>query len=137
MRTTRMILTLLALLAAGVLYTAPAAFAGNIQVSGKDGIGNYLADEKGMALYIFKKDTAGKSVCGAANGCIEKWPVFYVDKADIVSGISPGAFGTITRDDGKKQTTLRGMPLYYFIKDKEPGDTNGQGVNNVWYLAAP
>ena len=52
-------------------------------------------------------------------------------------GVKADDFGVITRDDGKKQSTFKGMPLYYFFKDKKAGDTFGQGVNNVWYVVAP
>ena len=52
-------------------------------------------------------------------------------------GLSPGDFGNITREDGQKQVTYKGMPLYYFAGDKAPGDTAGQGVRDVWYAAAP
>ncbi|WP_430099136.1 COG4315 family predicted lipoprotein [Peribacillus simplex] len=38
------------------------------------------------------------------------------------------------RDDGQKQTTYKGHPLYYFVKDKQAVDINGQGVNNVWFV---
>ena len=46
-------------------------------------------------------------------------------------------FGTITREDGQKQTTYKGMPLYYFAGDKAAGEVKGQGVKDVWYVAAP
>ena len=29
------------------------------------------------------------------------------------------------------------MPLYYYVNDTKRGDTNGQGVNNAWYVAGP
>jgi predicted lipoprotein with Yx(FWY)xxD motif len=48
-----------------------------------------------------------------------------------------GDFGTITREDGKKQTTYKGMPLYYFAGDKKAGDVTGQGMGKVWYVANP
>jgi len=30
--------------------------------------------------------------------------------------------------DGAQQVTYKGMPLYYWIADKSPGDTTGQNV---------
>ena len=44
---------------------------------------------------------------------------------------------TITRADGKKQTTYKGLPLYYFSKDVKPGDTTGQGFKDLWSVAKP
>ena len=120
-----------------VLMLATLAAAATVEVKTKDGIGYYLTDDKGMTLYLFKKDAPGKSACLAPTGCLERWPIYFVEKVEPSGGVSPGAFGTITRDDGKKQTTFKGLPLYYFYNDKEPGDTNGQGLGNVWYVAAP
>jgi predicted lipoprotein with Yx(FWY)xxD motif len=48
-----------------------------------------------------------------------------------------GDWGIITRDDGTKQWTYKGRPLYAWTKDKAPGDTTGDGVNDVWHLAKP
>ena len=106
-----------------------------VQTMTKDGVGAYLADAKGMTLYWFKKDTPGKSAC--AGPCVEKWPVYHREKVMAGTGLSEGDFGTITREDGKKQSTFRGYPLYYWAGDKAKGDTNGQGVNNVWYVVDP
>jgi len=101
----------------------------------KDGVGNYLADAKGMTLYWFKKDSPGKSAC--AGPCVEKWPIYYRETVAAGEGTKAEDFGTITREDGMKQTTFRGYPLYYWVGDKAPGDANGQGVNNVWYVIDP
>lgn len=101
----------------------------------KDGVGSYLVDAKGMTLYWFKKDSPGKSAC--AGPCVEKWPVYFRDAVAAGEGTKPEDFGTITREDGKKQTTFRGYPLYYWMNDKAKGDTTGQGVGNVWYVIDP
>jgi predicted lipoprotein with Yx(FWY)xxD motif len=106
-----------------------------VKVEKKEGVGSYLADTKGMTLYIFKKDTPGKSACTAE--CVAKWPLYFREKVAASAGTKADDFGTITREDGKKQTSYKGMPLYYFTGDAKPGDTNGQGVKEVWYVAAP
>lgn len=106
-----------------------------LKVAKKDGVGAYLVDTKGMALYWFKKDAPGKSAC--AGPCVEKWPLYHRDAVKAPEGVKAEDFGTITREDGKKQTTFRGYPLYYWAGDKAAGDTAGQGVNNVWYVVDP
>jgi len=106
-----------------------------IKIQAKEGIGKYLTDTEGKALYSFKKDSPGKSTC--TGPCLEKWPIYYREKVAVPKGIKAEDFGTIIRDDGKKQTTFRGYPLYYWINDKKPGETSGQGVNNVWFVINP
>jgi predicted lipoprotein with Yx(FWY)xxD motif len=108
---------------------------GTVTLQTKTGAVSYLADSAGMALYYFTKDSPGKSAC--SGGCLEKWPLFYAEKITPPSGTDAKDFGTITREDGKKQTTYKGYPLYYFANDKKPGDANGQGINNVWYTIDP
>lgn len=99
--------------------------------------GKTLTGEDGKTLYIFTKDTkgSGKSVC---NGdCATNWPPLLVDNLDEVKpdSAATGTLALITRDDGKKQLSYNGMPLYYFAADKAAGDTNGQGVGGVWFVA--
>jgi predicted lipoprotein with Yx(FWY)xxD motif len=117
-----------------LLFTAVAR-AEIMGMSGKVELGSYLVDEKGMTLYIFKKDSPGKSVCSGP--CLEKWPVFLAENLQVRCGMRAKNFSTITRDDGRKQTTYKGMPLYYFSGDAKPGDANGQGLNDVWFVASP
>jgi len=106
-----------------------------VQKLTKEGVGSYLADAKGMTLYWFMKDSPGKSAC--AGPCVEKWPIYFRETVKAGEGLSDGDFGTITREDGKKQSTFRGYPLYYWAGDKAKGDTSGQGVNKVWYVIDP
>ena len=106
-----------------------------VKVSAKDGVGKFFTDTKGMTLYIFKKDSPGKSAC--AGPCVEKWPLYFREKVAVPDGVKAEDFGTITREDGKKQTTYKGWPLYYFAGDKNAGDATGQGMGNVWFVANP
>jgi predicted lipoprotein with Yx(FWY)xxD motif len=48
-----------------------------------------------------------------------------------------GEVSTIQTADGERQITLNGWPLYYFAGDEKPGDVNGQGVNDVWWVLTP
>lgn len=102
-----------------------------LQVLKSEGIGKYLADDQGMTLYYFTKDEPGVSNC--KDKCLEIWPPFHAENIVAPRGFNKRDLGTITREDGQKQTTYKGYPLYYFIKDKQVGDLNGQGVNNVWF----
>lgn len=106
---------------------------GTLQVLKNDEVGKYLADGQGMTLYIFMKDEAGESYC--KGGCLEKWPAFYAENLKAPEGYDQSNFGTLTREDGSKQTTYKGHPLYYYAPDKKKGDVKGQGVGNVWYIA--
>lgn len=99
--------------------------------------GQIVVDSKGMSLYFFTKDVkdSGKSAC--VDACLAAWPIFTTTSdAPAVEGVT-GTVGTITSPDGKKHVTLNGMPLYYYAKDKAPGDVTGQGVGSVWYLVSP
>jgi len=133
-RTTRVVAVIALVMLVGA---AGAAWADHhvVKVEKKEGVGSYLADSKGMTLYTFKKDTAGKSAC--AGECVAKWPLYFREKVAAPAGTKAEDFGSITREDGKKQTTYKGLPLYYFAGDAKPGDTNGQGVKDVWHVAAP
>ena len=99
-------------------------------------LGSYLTGEDGKTLYVFTKDSPGKSAC--TGQCATNWPPFTLDTGETVKagdGVT-GTFSTITRDDGKNQVTYAGLPLYYFAKDTKAGDTTGQGVGGVWFVAS-
>jgi predicted lipoprotein with Yx(FWY)xxD motif len=125
--------TAVLLLAAGSALAAAAE--PSLKISSKDAVGSFLTDAKGMTLYTFTKDSGGKSAC--AGPCVEKWPVFYREPLVTPEGVIPVEFATITRADGKKQTTYKGRPLYYFAADMGAGDTKGDQVNEVWFVARP
>jgi predicted lipoprotein with Yx(FWY)xxD motif len=105
-----------------------------VQVASRAGGGRYLADEAGKALYWSTRDSPGLSAC--AGPCVEKWPVFFSETL-FAAGLTARDFRTITREDGTRQTTFRGYPLYYWGGDAASGDTKGMGNNGVWFLIDP
>lgn len=101
-----------------------------VQTGQSSGLGTFLTDARGMTLYQYKKDPPNNSTC--ANACAAAWPPLVVTGTpSLAPGVS-GRLGTITRADGKQQVTYNGIPLYGYAGDQNPGDTNGQGVGNVW-----
>lgn len=89
-----------------------------------------LTANNGMTLYTFDKDSAGVSVC--YDDCAINWPPYLAESGEDMPGLS-----TIDRKDGKKQWAKDGMPLYFWVGDAEPGETNGDGVGGVWHVARP
>jgi predicted lipoprotein with Yx(FWY)xxD motif len=79
---------------------------------------------------------AGVSNC--TEDCAEAWPPFTVaTDVDLTAGTGvTGELSTIEREDGAMQVTYNGAPLYFWQDDAAPGDTNGQGVGDVWFVAA-
>lgn len=105
----------------------------NVTIMEKEGIGQYLADADGVSLYFTKDDFMGQK-CSCTGECLDTWPIFYKENIETPPGASAWWFKIITREDGEKQTTFKDFPLYYYVDDKAPGDTNGHGVNDVWML---
>jgi predicted lipoprotein with Yx(FWY)xxD motif len=121
---------------AALLLIASPALAGppGPSVARKEGLGRYLVDGTGQTLYTFRKDSPGRSACEGE--CVTRWPIYLNDGGAPV-GVKPEDLGTITRPDGKKQTTYKGMPLYYFAGDAAAGETRGHGLKEAWYVVAP
>lgn len=94
-------------------------------------MGKVLADSRGMTLYTFDNDMAGKSNC--AGECAQNWPPL----AATGGAMTTGDWSVVDRPDGSKQWAYKGKPLYLWVKDTKPGDTTGDGVKGVWHAAKP
>ena len=113
--------------------SAPAA--AGLSVASSD-LGDILVAGEGRTLYLFLPDGGGDSVC--YDECEQNWPVFYQDALGTPGdGIDSSLLGTTDRTDGTVQVTYGGSPLYFFAGDAAAGDTNGQGIGDVWYVVAP
>ena len=52
-------------------------------------------------------------------------------------GVNQSLLTTTARKDGSMEVVYNGHPLYYFISDKQAGDTTGQGLSSFgadWYV---
>jgi predicted lipoprotein with Yx(FWY)xxD motif len=123
---------LIALIACSSSPSSPSVAPYTVNISIKPGVGTFLVDANGMTLYYFAKDVIGKS--NAAGAVLQSWPIFNAVSITVDPSLDPEDFATITRDDGQKQITYNGWPLYYYAKDKAPGDVLGEGVGGIWFV---
>ncbi|WP_018654576.1 hypothetical protein [Actinomadura flavalba] len=103
-------------------------------------LGLILTDGKGRVMYRFDDDSARPPRTTCFGACKRAWPpvIFNGWKKLRLKGVDRKAVGYIERrDDGRCQLTINGWPMYYFAKDARPGDTKGQGVQNVWWVSTP
>lgn len=117
----------------GGLLLGPGAFAqamGPAKVA-ETAKGKTLVDAKGMTLYVFDRDAAGKSNCNGP--CATNWPPFTA----AADGKPAGDWTIVTRDDSTKQWAYKTKPLYTWSKDTKGGDVTGDNFNNIWHVAQP
>jgi predicted lipoprotein with Yx(FWY)xxD motif len=102
-------------------------------------LGRILVDRKGITLYDFPPDKGTTSVCYGA--CAALWPPLITHGKPVAGrGVRASLLGTTKRKDGKLQVTYGGHPLYYFVSDRKPGQTTGQGVDQFggpWWVISP
>jgi predicted lipoprotein with Yx(FWY)xxD motif len=105
----------------------------------KTRIGRILVDSKGITLYDFVTDKGGVSGCYGA--CAALWPPLITKgKPHAGPGVRASLLGTTKRKDGKLEVTYNHHPLYYFVTDRKPGQTTGQGVDQFggpWWVLSP
>jgi predicted lipoprotein with Yx(FWY)xxD motif len=105
----------------------------------RTGLGRILVDSRGHTLYLFKKDTGTKSRCSGS--CAVNWPPLLVSgKPTAGSGVNGSKLKTTRRSDGKTQVVYNRHPLYRFIADSKPGNTNGEGLTAFgarWFVVSP
>jgi len=107
-----------------------------VQVRSHPDLGDILVDGDGMTLYMFDSDTKGDGASTCYGGCADNWPPLVGDSPAAGSGVS-ASLSTFERDNGDAQVAANGWPLYYFTPDSAPGDVQGQGVGDVWWVLNP
>ena len=99
-------------------------------------LGQITAAADGQTLYTYRDDTPTSSACTPA-WCVQDWPPLVVAQtAKAIVGVS-AQLGVLLRNDGSRQLTLGGHPLYRFSGDQRPGDLRGSGIGGDWYPVHP
>ncbi|WP_255194788.1 COG4315 family predicted lipoprotein [Halorarius litoreus] len=111
--------------------------AATVQVATHPEYGDILVDDAGLSLYLFTRDTQGEGSSVCSGECADAWPPLTVTESPTAGDGVTAELSTFERDSGELQVAAAGWPLYYFASDEEPGDTNGQGVGDVWWLVTP
>lgn len=100
--------------------------------------GTVLVDAGCRAVYAFLTDTEGEPTC--TDRCAATWPPLVVpDDAvpEVATGLDPALFSVVEHPTDGPMLKAGDWPLYLFASDVAPGDLNGQGVGDVWWLVGP
>jgi predicted lipoprotein with Yx(FWY)xxD motif len=110
-----------------------------VKVTNTPDLGKVIVDSKGMTLYDFHKDKGTTSACYGE--CAVAWPPLLTSgEPKAEGGAEQSLLGTTKRKDGTLQVTYNGHPVYGFVEDKKPGETNGNdfdGFGAEWYALQP
>lgn len=85
-------------------------------------------DTRGMTLYTWEKDPAGKASC--TGECANVFVAFKA-KPDAKAA---GDWSLIDLGNGEKQWALHGKALYTYVKDVDPGSLAGESPANLGAL---
>jgi predicted lipoprotein with Yx(FWY)xxD motif len=100
--------------------------------------GTMLFDSRKQAIYVFERDSRGRTVCYGE--CAKAWPPVSTAGDPVAGpGVRPGLLGTLRRRDGSRQVTYAGKPLYFYAHEG-PGQVLCHNVNlngGYWWVLAP
>lgn len=123
----------------GAESTPAATTVAVVKVMNTPKLGKVIVDSKGMTLYDFRKDKGTTSACYGE--CAVAWPPLLTkSEPKAAEGAEQSLLGTTKRKDGTVQVTYAGHPVYGFVEDKKPGETNGNeftGFGAPWYALMP
>lgn len=111
--------------------TAAQATGGTTVAVANGTLGDILVDGDGRTLYAFTRDQGDRSACSGQ--CADNWPAL-TGTATAGTGAQASLLSASMQANGDNQVTYGGKPLYHFAGDAKPGDVNGQGVGDVWFV---
>lgn len=93
------------------------------------GIGTVLTDSAGNTLYTADQESRGTIRCTA--DCLNVWlPVTAPGDVHAPAGLMQKVATVARPDNGERQVTFRGAPLYTFALGDSPGSATGDGVQD-------
>ncbi|MEV5412872.1 hypothetical protein AB0K60_29050 [Thermopolyspora sp. NPDC052614] len=102
-------------------------------------LGRILVDADGRTLYYFTKEEDGVPSC--YDECAATWTPYLTQGApEPGKGATSDLLGTAERTDDTTQVTYAGRPLYFHVKDTEPGQVTGDAVKQFggeWHVLTP
>jgi predicted lipoprotein with Yx(FWY)xxD motif len=122
-------------LIAGLAVLACWSVAGSVLASGhptlqlrRTGAGTILVDSQGYTLYTFSKDSRDHDACVKIYNCLDTWPALISSRPTSGPGIRRSLVGTISIPGIGRQVTYAGHPLYHYIGDSSPGETDNINI---------
>jgi predicted lipoprotein with Yx(FWY)xxD motif len=103
---------------------------GNVALIHDEAGWTYVHFPTNLRLYIYDKDSNGKSSCNL--GCDGAWPPLQVAGDDKPLG----DWTIATRYDGTKQWVYKGRPVYLRFHDS-PEKPTGDGLDGSWHYLQP
>src|SRR5689334_9379180 len=95
-----------------------------------------LTNAQGMTLYYFTADSATQSACSGS--CAQMWPpLLFAGSGGPTGPTSLTGKLSVQTDANGSQVEYNGHPLYTFSGDTAPGQTNGEGITGMWFVATP
>jgi predicted lipoprotein with Yx(FWY)xxD motif len=94
-----------------------------------------LTNSSGYTLYYLTQDSPTSVTC--TGSCAQTWPPLLLSSGQPTSSSSlPQALTTVSGGNGR-QVEYDGHPLYHYSGDSGPNQSNGEGVDGVWFVATP
>lgn len=132
----------LALVASSAAIALAATATVTINSASNSKLGERVAvNSQGLTLYSLSPETSTHLLCKSRE-CMAFWPPVTVPTRRTklkAGGNVQGRLGILRRSNGILQVTLRGMPLYRFVKDHAKGEANGEAIESfggTWHAVS-
>jgi predicted lipoprotein with Yx(FWY)xxD motif len=98
-----------------------------------------LVNQSGLTLYTLSAESRSHFICtkgatvpgSSGTHCLSLWKPLLAPPGAKLGG-AVGSLDVVMRPDGVgNQVTYRGLPLYTFVQDTQPGDALGNGFKDV------